>query len=77
MARGGSGERALERALARAQHHELRRQRGQPRPRRGDQVDALLVREAADDAEQRRRRVASQVQAPLQRRLVGRFFVER
>ena len=42
-----------------------------------DQVDALLVREAAHHAEQRHVRVDAQAHALLQRRLVGALRVER
>src|ERR1051325_4843161 len=76
MARGGRRQRRFVVALTAPQHAELRAELNQLVYCARQKVDALLVREAADDAEQRRRGLLHQVQAPLQRRLVRRFALE-
>jgi hypothetical protein len=77
MARSRARKRVLQAGLALAEHRELRRQRDERVNRSGEQVDAFLVREARDHADERHAGVASQVQAPLQRGLVRGLALER
>jgi len=63
IAGGQRGERVFELPLAAAQDAELRRQVHDLLCRRGDEIDAFLLREAADRAEQRARRIFGEVEA--------------
>ena len=77
MARGGAASAPSSSRSPLPEQRELRRQRGQLVGRGGDQVDALLVREAADEAEQRHRGSTSRFIRRCSASLLSRFLFQR
>ena len=76
MARRERGERRFVLALAAPEHANLRAELEELVRRRAQEIDALLVREAAHRAKERRCRLLGEIEPPLQRRLVAALALE-